>query len=169
VEQDAPIGFDRELSIAVRDHVGARLEPEVRRIGVGADDSKAAFRRRGGADLDRDQAPVGARRKAAVARPQLPGRSFGRFSKVGGGESPRGLRDRVIWRRRDVDVIEKIPDGVVHGAQHSDAERCSRLRIRYGAAVAQIARFRTPGSRGGRVRAGVNFEAKSDSLPGSRG
>ena len=51
VGEHAAIGLDGQLAVAVGVDVGERLEPQVRRIGVGADDAKAALHRRDGAHV----------------------------------------------------------------------------------------------------------------------
>ena len=116
VEQHAAIGLDRELGVAVAVHVGDRLQAQIRRIGVGPDDSEARFRRRPAPDLEGREAPAGAHDITSIARRNGPDVRFFESRKTGLFESQGDGRDRVIGRGRSIDELEEVRDQVLHDA-----------------------------------------------------
>ena len=119
VREHAAVRLDRELAIAVGVDVGERLHPQVRRVGVRADDAEAALHRGDGAHLQRHQAAAAAHAVALLARRELPGVDVVRLAVAGRLEPAHAFGDRVIRRRRAIDEAEQIRDRVLHAAQDS--------------------------------------------------
>jgi hypothetical protein len=114
VEQRGSVGLDAELPVAVRLDVGARLQPEVGRVGVCADDPEAALGRRRGSDLKGDDAASGANCIPARAGLEAPGLVLSQRLEAARLEPADRLRDRVVGRGRTIDEAEQIGDGVGH-------------------------------------------------------
>ena len=66
------INFDPQAHQAIAGQGRLRLEPQARRIGMGADDAKAGFRQRPAAQHEGDQRRTAAHRVIAPARRKLP-------------------------------------------------------------------------------------------------
>ena len=72
VQQHAAVGLDPDLSVAVGAQIRPRLDAQIRRIGVGAEDAEAALGRRRRAHLEGHQAAVAPHDEAAIARAVVP-------------------------------------------------------------------------------------------------
>ncbi len=114
VGQHAPVRLDRELAVAVGVDVGERLEAQVRRIGVGADDAEAALHRRDGAHVQGHETAAAAHAVAPLAGRELPGVDLVRLAVAGRLEPADALGDRVIRGGRAIDEAEQIRDRVLH-------------------------------------------------------
>ena len=119
MQQHAAVGLDAQLLVAVRAHVGERLEAQIRRIGVRTDDVEAALGRRLRADVEGDEAAVAARDEATIARAEFPQRVLGERLVAGSAQARGGLGDRVVRRWRTIDEVDEVGDRVRHARQDS--------------------------------------------------
>ena len=165
VKQEAAVGLDGELTVAVRRDVGPRLHSQVRRVGVRADDPEAPADGGLGPDLEGDQAPATADREAAISGGEVPDLVLCARPEAASFEPARRLGDGVVGRGRGVDEREQVANEVRHSREGSDARGPRQLGRR--AAVARRVfpyRQRRPRQPSGTGRpAGVHWPGEGSS------
>jgi hypothetical protein len=116
VQQHAAIGFDSELVIALGVYVGDRLDPQVRRIRMRADDSEARLGGGSAAHLEGRERPTAAHDVVPRTGGQRPGIGLVETREARLFEAIDGACDRVIGRGRTIDEGEQVVDGIFHGS-----------------------------------------------------
>jgi hypothetical protein len=132
VERPA-VHVDPDLLKTAPGEIGVGLDPEVGRIGVGADHTKPPGGGGLGAGDEGDQGGSAADDVAAVAGGEGPGVALGERLEAGGGEPLGGLAGGVEGRRRAVDEGAEVARGGL--ALLAEA---GHLVARAGEAVAQL-------------------------------
>jgi hypothetical protein len=119
VHEGAAVDLDRQLSPADVAGVRVGLDPQVRRVGVGAHDPEPCRRRRvGGRAPGHERAAPLHEAAAAHVRPRL---ALVQTAEAGLLEAGDGVGHGVVRRRRGVQVGEEGADGLGAGHGRSQA------------------------------------------------
>ena len=129
-EKQAAIRFDGKLVVTVSRHIGQRLHPQVRRVGVRANDPVTTLGRHRLADVKGNDAAFAAHDVRLASRREFPNVHFVEAGVVGGAKSSLCFAHRVVGRRRSVNKCKQIGYEIFHAgsiARKESARQTPRL------------------------------------------